>query len=151
LFKQRDRYFMLAASTEFVSFESIEYKIIREYLNNNIRYLHKINFTTLLAHKFFISKYKKQKIDADISIEKFIENCKDEKVKTRIRNAVNEASMVVVASIVLRSLILLLLFPIYLITWLITNFSISNYIQNIIGIDSEFAKIESKISNKKFA
>lgn len=151
LFKIRDRYFMLAATKDFVAFDSQEYMVLREYLNNNIRYLSKINLTSLLANKIFISRYKDQSIAATNSIQIFIENCKDEKLKSMITYAINEANMVIAASVILRSIILLLLFPAYLMAWILTNFSITKYIQNIIGIDSEFEKIEREITNKKYA
>ncbi len=115
IFEQRARLFNLAAKGP-LSFESIEYKIIRRALNQNIRFAHELTWPAFLA--FFLG-VKKRKIDFKRSELYWamvrVEEITDRETKVIVRDILFRSQLALIEGTFLKSPILWIGLPAYLV------------------------------------
>ena len=119
IFKMRDDLFLMAADRR-ISFESPEYKIVRQKLNLLIRYAHAATWTHLLAVSACVKDGDRK---PKFSIKEVASKIEDKEVAARVTQIYREALMLTALALVVRSLFLLvvntLLLPAVLVSMLI--------------------------------
>jgi len=104
LFEMRDKLFLMAANGN-VSFESGEYKFVREKLNMFIRYAHAATWTHLLS---ILICDKNKAPDSSFDIETVTSAMSDRILANAIKGFYRDAVVMIAVALVVRSLFLLI-------------------------------------------
>lgn len=135
MFNMRDALFLTAADGK-ISFESSEYKIVRERFNMMIRYAHTANWAHILA--FIICKPKNIK---QFNINEIASRIKDQEIARMVVDCYQRAMLYTALAIVARSLFLLstntICAPIVIVSFMLNSKKINESVGRAINADVE--------------